>query len=222
MANRCGKNYMPYPYAQPLEKYANDIVHNKIIHIHPIQHLITKDTCGDFLKLVENNTSIKSIFFCGTDYVDLEFFKLLNTMLKNNTTLEVIQFAKTNISYESCKLLMDSLNCNKSIKRLILNELLSFHQIKLIIELLKVNKTLTELYIFDGFVDHDAVVDIVNALKDNPCITSLHVNVNIGCKELQDRINKYCNRNTHNTKLKSMSLVDLCEKSKKDSMCSIS
>jgi Ran GTPase-activating protein (RanGAP) involved in mRNA processing and transport len=132
--------------------------------------------------------------------------KLLGDAIKQNTSLININLFGNKLKLVGFKYFLDSLEENTTLKSLSIGcgygIIYKDEAKKIIINFIRINKTVNHLFIRDIYIDINTMNMINSVLEDNPSITQFNHIIN-------HTFNKICNRNKHNLKQKEMQLVDL-------------
>jgi len=135
--------------------------------------------------------------------------KMLENMLKTNTHLTHIHFYFNNIDSMTWSKIVESLKVNETVTRLglTIRRRTNFNGSIQLKELLRVNKQICNMELYTrGMITFN---DIISAIKNSPYITYFIENSEDNvADDMVEKIDKYCNRNLYNNKLKTMMLQD--------------
>jgi len=173
------KRYTPIPF----EKYRDKIINNQIKTIKPKYYNITKNNCKEFIELLNNNTSVELLQF-PYNVLNTESVEKFAKLLKTNTTIKhLILPDNVDMSYECCKLITEAIGENSSIEEFYwLEPAFSSNELKLVSDMIKVNKSLKKLtvYFHRTNINNDAIIYMIDSLKLNKTLTYVVIPMNLG------------------------------------------
>jgi Ran GTPase-activating protein (RanGAP) involved in mRNA processing and transport len=176
--------------------------HTNIKKVYMFNNKI-KDEEAKLIAHMLKTTDHLTLLDLSYNYIGDNGAKYISKALKQNTSLTNIELYKCKIGNQGIKHIFDAIKDNTTIKRLDLSTHIrashfSNDTIKSICDFLRINKTLTVLYIDSIKMECDS---IISAFEYNPSII-------IFCQK-NTRIIEICKRNKHNLEQKALQLVDL-------------
>jgi hypothetical protein len=160
-------------------------------------------------ELLKTNTTITHIVFGSSRNINYDYSKwylLLSDTLVNNNKINSFCLIKSTIDHEEINHINEILRINNNID-IIEIDCRNMNNGVCLGKMLQENKTLNYFYMYVERIITD-YEHIIRGLKDNYSITR----VLILCRtvlDLDNVINKFCKRNRHNIRLKSMIIQDL-------------
>jgi hypothetical protein len=167
-------------------------------------------------ELLKMNKSVKIIKFGNSvsnnhDYT--KWYIMLCDTLNVNTNIKKFALSKTVLDINDCEYIDKILSVNKSITNLQLQCDLTPVVSDCVVNIIKNNNVIIEIYLYTCKLNEIANQSIKNALKYNYNIIDLYVSTisnNYNNNSHNNiKIKKYCDRNQHNIRLKSLMLCDL-------------
>lgn len=158
--------------------------------------------------LLMNNTSIVSLDIsrCGVrEQGALYIFKAL----RSNTTLRELYYSGNVIdTVDAVTSFEKTIKTNKSLRVLYIERVCAFPKIlRVVIEALKENNTITELSLIENGFDNDTVNALAHYLNNNKTLLSLYISRN---KNLQSEFDSIVNAIVNSNTLKIFNLCDCC------------
>jgi hypothetical protein len=165
------------------EDFRDQIINNEITQILSTQHKITTNNCCEFIKLLEHNTSIKTVHF-PRNALNIESIKLLSEILKINTTITNLNLADSIFSnYEYCKLLTKAIGQNTSLTELHwMENNFGSDELKLVSDnIIKVNNSLkvVSIYFNRYIINNNAAIHLIDSLKLNKTLINVTIPMNL-------------------------------------------
>jgi hypothetical protein len=115
----------------------------------------------DILKI---NTSVEMLYLYLHEIDEIDD---IISMLKINTTIKLLDLTKNYMNYDESVKLMKMLVYNKNIKILQIDDVFHKESIPNLVEMLKINKSIKEIYLEYININEDEYKILLNALKEN-------------------------------------------------------
>lgn len=140
-------------------------------------------------QLLPRINSLTEIHLCHI-WIDEHSLEHLCTILKNNTTLKILDLSQNRISNTAS--LAKLLEKNSTIEELRLDRnIIGDEGAKYLARALKINLTLTMLDLFDNRIESDGLTDLLSAIKKNSTLLSMNLGYNSFTHDLMDDIGFY-------------------------------
>jgi hypothetical protein len=153
------------------EECCERIINNELTSIIPYLHrIITVENYDKILELLEFNTSVTQLYFPHNILTNNSIDKLCRVLKNNVLTSVSISITNNKVNYTNFKLLTKAFGENTSLTHLYISEnTFGSDELRLISEMLKVNKSITNISIFFRVqnMDNEAIIHMIEALKIN-------------------------------------------------------
>jgi hypothetical protein len=187
------------------------LINNSVLHIKliKVESKYRNINYMQLFELLKTNESVGSINFDNSydNYDYNELYKLLYDVLLVNKNIGRFVLTKRVLTPDDCEHIEKILQVGINIKELILHCDITNVTFQFLINIINNNKIIDSIHIYAGSVVENGHKHIINALKYNFNITSIIFPLRIGHYYVKKH--KYCNRNKHNIRLKSMMIQDL-------------
>jgi hypothetical protein len=153
-------------------------------------------------------------FYMFSPELDYNASNLLSDLIETNKSLTCIAVYIRNDNNNSVAIRMiNALKINNTLKQISINlDCRDPDVCEYFVDFIKNNRSLTNISIYNAGqynLNFKSALSIINALKYNPSITQFHgLLFYANHPTWENLLNKYCDRNRHNIKLKEMMLLD--------------